>query len=178
MPTSSPIPFDPADFGPRALFLARHAERDGDTDALSPRGIGQASQLARLLANAGITTIYCTQYRRTQETAAKVLELQKERGVSVGLKIIPVSGSPPNASQLRDHVGNLVDKMRSQSGGKIVLIIGHDATVPAIIEAVGRLPAVTIPSTEYTNLFLVITSSRPGLAPGLIHIPDYTSAAR
>src|SRR5690242_19336315 len=60
---------------PNAIFLVRHAERaaisgrvPSDT-GLSPEGKTRAQNLARELKDAGITTIFTSEYKRTQETA-------------------------------------------------------------------------------------------------------------
>ncbi|MGQ0737355.1 MAG: histidine phosphatase family protein, partial [Acidobacteriota bacterium] len=67
-----------------AVFIVRHAER-ADTAAggapatnadpdLSDAGRTRARSLATLLKDAGITAVYATQFKRTQQTAAPLAE--------------------------------------------------------------------------------------------------------
>ena len=63
----------------KLLFIVRHAERaDGDSKMkmansdppLSESGRARALKLAEMLGDSGIESIYVTEFRRTQETAA------------------------------------------------------------------------------------------------------------
>ena len=54
------------------VILVRHAEKklepnNQDPD-LSPEGVERAQEIARVFGNAGINSIYATQYKRTQQT--------------------------------------------------------------------------------------------------------------
>src|ERR1044071_5897231 len=54
------------------VILVRHAEKkiepnNNDPD-ISPAGEARAQEIARLFSDAGITGIYVTQYKRTQQT--------------------------------------------------------------------------------------------------------------
>src|SRR6476646_4564699 len=54
------------------VILVRHAEKkiepnNPDPD-LTPEGEQRAQEIARVFANAGINTIFATQYKRTQQT--------------------------------------------------------------------------------------------------------------
>src|SRR5262249_58291612 len=71
--TGSPAQSDPG----VTVFIVRHAEKvSAATDAtLSRAGETRAKDLARMLADAGITHIYVSQFKRTQETA---VPLEKE----------------------------------------------------------------------------------------------------
>src|SRR4051812_16818277 len=56
--------------------LPRHAERAGgagamaNDDPLSPAGRERAELLSRILSDAGVHSIFVTEYKRSQETAA------------------------------------------------------------------------------------------------------------
>jgi len=67
-----------------------------------------------------------------------------------------------------------VKKLKASNTDDIVLIVGHDVTVPAIIKAFGSMVPVMIETTEFDRLFLVVTRSdsdtRP---PGLLQILHY-----
>jgi hypothetical protein len=54
------------------IILVRHAEKkiepeNKDPD-LSPAGLARAQELVRIFSNTGITAIYATQFKRTQQT--------------------------------------------------------------------------------------------------------------
>ena len=60
------------------IFIVRHAEKaeSGGTDPdLSEPGKARAESLANILKDAGITAIYTTEFKRTQETAAPLAKI-------------------------------------------------------------------------------------------------------
>ncbi|MEP6685335.1 MAG: histidine phosphatase family protein [Verrucomicrobiota bacterium] len=143
---------------PPTIFIVRHAERadaasgspatmPSDPD-LSEAGRVRAESLGSALKDAAITAIYVTEYKRTQQTAAP---LAKATGISV--TIAPAK-----------ETGALIAKLRSSRGN--ALVIGHSNTLPEIIKALGVSTPVTIPDSEYDNLFVVT----PGSPARLIHL--------
>lgn len=133
------------------VVLVRHAEKvidpnNPDVD-LSPAGQTRAQELARIFGDAGITAIYATQYKRTQET---VKPLADKLGV------------PVNVVNSKDTADLLV-KIRAANSGQTVFVAGHNNTVPEIIRALGGPEYPTIPESEYDNLFIV-TVYRTGQA--------------
>jgi broad specificity phosphatase PhoE len=137
----------------RLVLAVRHAERaDGgvppagmaapaDPD-LSAEGRARADRLAEMLAHAGITRIVVSEFRRTQQTAAPL-------AARLGL-------TPERASS-RDVPGLL--KQLTMHRDDVVLVIGHNTTVPAVIAGLGG-PKVVIPDTDYANLFLFVPATR------------------
>jgi broad specificity phosphatase PhoE len=135
------------------IFLVRHAER-ADTGAgvaptmdanpsLSAAGRQRAESLATVLKDAGITAIYATEFKRTQETAAPLAK-------ALGLTVITVSAKDTNA---------LVEKLKAATAN--VLVVGHSNTVPDVVKALGITAPVTIGDAEYDNLFIVTTGPQP-----------------
>ncbi len=133
----------------QTVILVRHAERaDGGAAAtgsamqgnpdpeLSAAGKQRAQALAAMLKDAGITTIYVTQYIRTRDTAKPLAD---------------ALGITPEVVQSRDLDG-LVAKIKSQKGH--VLVVGHSNSVPNVIKALGG-PEITIAEDEYDNLFVL-----------------------
>jgi broad specificity phosphatase PhoE len=60
------------DAGPATIIVIRHAERADDDPhdpSLSAAGQARARALVDVLEHAGVTAVYCTQYRRTCATA-------------------------------------------------------------------------------------------------------------
>ena len=135
----------------KLVLLVRHAERaDGGVPAstpmtspadppLSAAGEARAARLATMLADAGITAIYTTEFKRTQDTAKP---LAAKLNVSA-----TVSASTDAAA--------LVAKIKADHPRDVVLIVGHSNTVPALIKAFGG-PDVKIGDQEYDNLFVVV----------------------
>ena len=126
----------------RAVFLLRHADRldDSQDTMLSKAGEVRAQLLARLLKDAGITTIYTSQWQRTIKTAEPLAS---------ALKIKPVS--IPAAD--RD---GLFSRIRTENRDEIVWIVGHDKSIPPLLKMSGHPEAITIAPTEYDNLFMLV----------------------
>ena len=133
------------------IIVVRHAEKiidpsNPDVD-LSPNGQARAQEIARMFADSGISAIYATQYKRTQETVKPLAD-------KLGLPVTLVnSKSTPE----------LLEQIRAQHSGQTVFIAGHNNTVPEIIAALGGGNYPVIPESEYDNLF-VVTVYRTGKA--------------
>jgi broad specificity phosphatase PhoE len=137
----------------KIVFVVRHAER-ADAGAgmagmtaqpdppLSAAGMARARKLAGLLADAGITAIYTTEFLRTQQTAQPLADRLKIAEQHLSSK---------------DTAG-LVAAIRRQHPQDVVLVVGHGNTVPDIIRAFGG-PAITLGDNEYDNLFIVVPAT-------------------
>lgn len=133
------------------VILVRHAEKiidpnNPDVD-LSPAGQLRAQELARIFGDAGITAIYATQYKRTQETVKPLAD-------KLGVPVTVVNSK---------STADLLAKIRTSNSGQTVFVAGHNNTVPEIIHALGGPQYPTIPESEYDNLFIV-TVYRTGQA--------------
>ena len=126
----------------QAVFVVRHAEKaDQSTDPdLSPAGRARAERLAALLADAGVSAVFATEFRRTQQTVA------------------PLAARLGRASQIvkADDVAGLVARLRAARATDIVVIAGHSNTVPRILTEFGAAPPVLIADDEFDNLFVVV----------------------
>ena len=130
------------------MIFVRHAEKaliPVDDPGLSAEGQRRAEELARQLVDAdvvaGIDAIYSTSYRRTVETAQPVAD-------ALGL---PINRYSPD-----DDDEDVVDGMVRDHKGKIILVVGHSNTVPALIAALGASKNVPpIAEMEYDNLYLI-----------------------
>jgi broad specificity phosphatase PhoE len=126
------------------VILVRHAEKkivppeNKDPD-LSRAGQARAKELARMFGDSGITAIYATQFKRTQQT---VKPLSDKTGISVVL--FEAAKTP-----------DLVAKIRAGTAGQIVFVAGHNNTVPEIIAALGGPQMPIIPESEFDNLFIL-----------------------
>jgi broad specificity phosphatase PhoE len=133
------------------VILVRHAEKNiepnnSDPD-LSPAGQARAQEIVRIFGDAGINTIYATQYKRTQETVKPLAD-------KLGLPVNLVNSK---------NTSDLVAQIRAQHSGQVIFIAGHNNTVPEIVAALGGPTFPIIPETEFDNLYIV-TVYRTGKA--------------
>ena len=124
-----------------SIFVVRHAEKaEGGADPKNPElsaaGRTRAASLARMLKDAGVSAIFATEYKRTQQTAE---ELSRATGVEV--TVVPAKDTSA-----------LVEKLKALDGNAVV--IGHSNTLPEIIKALGVEKPVQIAETDYDKLFI------------------------
>ena len=129
------------------MIFVRHTEKavePADDPGLSPDGQRRAAELARQLVDAdvvaGIDAIYSTPYRRTLETAQPTAE-------ALGLEI--------NRYDPSDNEAVLATILKTHKG-KIILVVGHSNTVPALIADLGaskNVPAIA--ENEYDNIYVI-----------------------
>ena len=132
---------------PSLLVGVRHAdtaqEPAGDR-ALSDAGMKRAQALAAALRNAGVSAIITSQYRRSRDTAqplASALGLTPE--------VIPIS-----KATIDSHMKQLEAAARKHKG-KVVLVVGHEESVPMLVAALGgpRLPNIC--PSSHSNLYVL-----------------------
>ena len=139
----------------QAVFVVRHAERADAvaggspmmaTDPeLSDAGRARAQSLASALKDAGITAIFVTEFKRTQQTAEP---LAKALGIQ------------PTVVTAKDLAG-LVEKVKASTGN--VLVVGHSNTVSDVITRLGVETPVKLSDTDFDNLFVVVGAVKPTL---------------
>lgn len=136
------------------IYVVRHAERaDGGAGAgqmqaqndplLSKAGEARAAKLAAMLADAGVTAIYATEYRRTQDTV-------KPLAARLGLNVLSNPAREGDA---------LVAKLKKDHATDVVLVAGHSNSLPALIKAFGG-GDITIRDDEYDSLFIIVPATR------------------
>jgi broad specificity phosphatase PhoE len=124
------------------IILVRHAEKaapDGDPP-LSDAGRLRARELARVLADAGISAIYTTQFVRTQQTA---------QPLAAALSLEPVIVETSDS-----YAADVVSKIMDGHQGQTILVTGHTNTIPRVLSQLGIQPAPVIPDTEFDDLFV------------------------
>ena len=148
------------------LILVRHADKAAEPAAdppLTAAGGKRAQDLVATLRNAGVTTIITTQVRRTRETAQPLATalgltpqvLQVGEGALVA-NPAPGQQFPPEVLNARaEYIKALEGALRRLSG--VVLVVGHDWSVPGLIAAVGGPQFPNICSSVYDNLFILIS---------------------
>lgn len=129
------------------VIFVRHAEKTAepaDDPLLSLAGQQRAVELARQLVDAdvvaGIDAIYATPYRRTVDTAQPLAD-------ALGLPITSYDAADTET---------IMEQIVRKHKGKIVLVVGHSNTLPALIGNMGASKKVpVIDEYEYDNIYIV-----------------------
>jgi phosphohistidine phosphatase SixA len=132
----------------KAIFLVRHAEKASSTDPdtpLAPQGADRSVRLANLLRNAGVTHVFVTDRKRTQQTAQALVE-QRHLAPAVVL-----SSQQP---------AQMVDALKAVPRDAVVLAVGHSNTIPLVLKGLGVNADVTIRDDEYGRVFLLTPDLR------------------
>jgi phosphohistidine phosphatase SixA len=127
------------------IILVRHAEKASTDDIdppLSDAGFARAKTLARVLDTSGVSAVYATEFRRTQQTVGPLAERR-------GLTVTKIASS---------DTPRLVSDIRSQHAGQVVLVAGHSNTIPQIIQALGGGAVAPIDESDFGNMFIVTAS--------------------
>jgi broad specificity phosphatase PhoE len=137
------------------VFVVRHAERAdagmatatsmANDPELSEAGKARAQSLATLLKDAGVTAIFVTEFKRTQQTAEP---LAKALGIQ------------PTVLSVKD-AASVVEKIRAANGA--ALIVGHSNTVPDVLTRLGIANPPKLGDADYDNLFVVTGGDKPAL---------------
>lgn len=153
---------DSAHESPVVIFLVRHAETLPSPPGESPRnphlderGLERANRLAHLLDDAGITTLFTSDYHRTRETVAPI----------AGLLGLDVTLYDPRALE------EFAAKLRSTPGRHVVA--GHSNTTPQLVEYLGGDPGDPIDDArEYDRLYVVTIDSTGRVSTVLLRYGD------
>ena len=149
---------------PAMIVLVRHADKAaaaGDAP-LTPAGVKRAQDLKGVLAGANLTAIITTQWRRTKETAQPTAETS-------GLTPEWVKLDPDHYDA---HLPALIAALRKKAAGS-VLVVGHNTTVPELIEALGGPHLKPICDQVYDRLFvLMLSSAKPALVQSRYGAPS------
>jgi phosphohistidine phosphatase SixA len=138
----------------QSIFVVRHAEKAEITTGSAPQnsdpGLSDAGRIRAsgwptILKDANITSIYATEFQRTQETAAPLAK-------ALGLQVNIVSTK---------ETTSLIKKLLSGQGNAFV--VAHSNTIPEIIKALGVTETITVGDAEYDNLFVVVPGAKPRL---------------
>lgn len=124
------------------IYVVRHAEKLDPADRDSPLsavGESRAKALADRLAKAGVSRIYATTLIRTQQTVAP---LARARSIEPEL-LEPFA------------LDSLVTRIRTLDQGQVVLVAGHNNTVPVIVQRLSGVEVDGIPEDVYDRLYKV-----------------------
>lgn len=124
------------------VLVVRHAEKASPTAKdphLSAAGKARAKDLAHAAGAAGVTAVYATHLRRTQETVAPL---------AAALRLTPVV-------KQADQTEELVTEIQTTRRGQTVLVCGHSDTVPEIVKRLTGVVVDPIPDTRFDGLYVV-----------------------
>ena len=119
------------------VFIVRHAEKantGGKDPDLSVQGQKRADALAHILKDSQITSVFVTEFKRTQETAAPTA-----RAAHVSPTVVPAN-----------DIGAVAEKLRALNGN--ALVVGHGNTIPDLLKALGIVTPISIPEDDYTEI--------------------------
>ncbi len=146
------------------FLLVRHAEKEGEGENpdLNDAGRARAEALAGLAERFRVNAIYATETCRTAQTALPVARrLRMPIAVQPGgagiehcdpFIDVPVIFLEPELGETAPFVDHLLAEQR----GRVVLIVGHSNTLPALLAALGgeAFPQVVVQDGEYDRLFV------------------------
>jgi broad specificity phosphatase PhoE len=135
---------------PTVVLLVRHAEKAAEPandPPLTEAGEKRAQALAVAAKDAGVQAIITTQFVRTRMTAAAVA---RATGID---PLVVTAGGPADA-----HARAVADTIRKRFAGKVVLVVGHSNTIPAIVGALGAPRPPDLCDPQYDQLFVVVLS--------------------
>ncbi len=130
------------------VIAVRHAEKGTDDPvdpSLSVIGQARAEALAGVLEHAKITTIYTSQFRRTQQTAAP---LSLATGVTVDVR-------PIDASNIATYSADLANEIRAARHAEAVLVVGHSNTIPDLVRELSGVTVPPISEPEHSRVFTI-----------------------
>ncbi len=139
---------------PTLVMVFRHAEpvmpamgqeRDPDP-SLNEAGQQRAEALIETVAEAGVTAIYSSQLKRTQETVAPL-------AAHLGLDVTTVEISRDNLATYPTMVAELI---LADHRGETVVVVNHSNTVPLIVEALGGAPMPEITENKFDHFIVVV----------------------
>ena len=139
---------------PVTVFVVRHAEKGpGNPDPdLTDAGRDRAKALARVLGDAEIGTIFASEFKRTQATAAPIAELRHLTPIVIGAA----------------KMDELVDRLRGLAPGSRALVVSHSNVVPLIVERLSGQKVGELTDADYDRIYVVTLA--PGGTPSVLYL--------
>ncbi|MHC4414381.1 MAG: SixA phosphatase family protein [Planctomycetota bacterium] len=125
------------------VLIVRHAEKASTPPGnppLTAQGLERAQRLAQVCEKAGVTAVYATSFLRTQQT------------------VQPLADQLAQTVLIENDIDTLVDKVRTQHRGEVVVIAGHSNTIDQVIDKLGGDTIPPVNPNEFDNLFVVTTT--------------------
>lgn len=124
------------------VYVVRHADRapGNDDPPISETGQLRAKALARLLTDAPLAAIFATEAVRTQQTASPTASAHHLR-----IETVPAKDIATLMRRIKEDL----------PPGKSALVVGHRATVPLIVKALGGGSIPPLGSSEVDRMTAV-----------------------
>lgn len=124
---------------PQVVYVTRHAEKaEGKDPDLTLQGQARARSVAHLLRKAGITQVFSSTTKRTQQTA---------QPLATELKL-PVQAYDPAKPAV------VVEKIKTLK--EPTLLVGHSNTVPELVKLLGGGAVTPIGDDEFDRLYQLV----------------------
>jgi phosphohistidine phosphatase SixA len=126
----------------KGIFIVRHAEKASATDPDTPlamQGEDRALALARLLRSAGVSHVFASHLKRTQQTVEPLVE---QRGLTTTIVHA-------------DKTAELLTALKGLPPEAVAVVAGHSNTIPDILKGLGITTKVDIKDDQYGRVFLV-----------------------
>jgi phosphohistidine phosphatase SixA len=107
------------------VIFVRHGDRDHGSDpdeALNAQGLARAEELARVLGDSGVTHIFATGMKRTQQTAAPLAAKLK-------LKTTIIPAAEP---------AKLIQSLRELPPASVAFVASHGDKLPDLLKEFGH----------------------------------------
>ena len=132
--------------GPTIVMIVRHAEKasDADDSPLTEAGMQRAQALVGVAADAGVSAVYTTQFKRNRDTAQPLAQR-----LGVALTEVPVNLQSPG-----DYGKTLAKNILEKQSGQTVVVVGHGNTIGSIVEGLTGRDA-GLGDIQYSDLFIV-----------------------
>lgn len=144
------------------IYLFRHAEKqsDGTRDpSLTEAGVVRASTLADHLKSAALVTVYSTDYKRTQETAAPVATAKQ----------LTVQSYDPR------KLGEFAEQLKKEAGP--ILVVGHSNTTPHLVSLLSGEKHGALEDYQYDHLYMVTLTDGGKASVSITYIEPRTPKA-
>ncbi len=147
--TAAPGSGAPAPASVRTIIVVRHAEAEasqhGGDPALTADGRTRALELARVLGDTQLRSVFTTHYQRSLQTAA------------------PLPRHAGDKPTVLDDVAGTLRALRGEPWGTTALVVGHSNTVPDLIRG---LTGQALPDSEpiIFDRMWIVTMTRDGAA--------------
>ena len=143
------------------ILVVRHAERN-DLESCSPATVkgrpnptlaltagisARAQALAHVGGEDGIAAIYASEFCRTQQT---VQPLANQLGLTVNV----VDQFEADGTTI--NIDGLIEQIWANNTGQVVLVVGHNNTVPVIVKELSGISIASIDETDFDNLYMVV----------------------
>jgi broad specificity phosphatase PhoE len=164
--------------GVKTIIVVRHAEAEhqpGGDPSLTADGRARALELARVLTDTQLSSVYITHYQRNRQTAAPLSRKAGDKPPRVidpsgpAVRPEPPRVIDPSVPAVRpepiviDDVPATVAALRAEPWGATALVIGHSNTVPDLVRG---LTGNALPASEpiIFDRMWIVTLARDGTA--------------